>query len=52
VEQFRAILREWSVGCIWCRATGEAEEVYRRHTLDSCQEGDADYIPGGDERKS
>ncbi|KAK4117986.1 hypothetical protein N657DRAFT_638369, partial [Parathielavia appendiculata] len=44
VEQFQAVLQEWSVGCTWCRAIGEAEEVCRRHTLDRCQEEDAGEI--------
>jgi hypothetical protein len=44
VEEFKAILRMWSVGCPWCRATGEAEEVYSGHGLDCCDEPEADGI--------
>ncbi|KAK3896428.1 hypothetical protein C8A05DRAFT_20594, partial [Staphylotrichum tortipilum] len=41
VEQFREILREWSVGCTWCRAIGEEPGVYRGHGIQECMEDDA-----------
>ncbi|KAK4233032.1 hypothetical protein C8A03DRAFT_19808 [Achaetomium macrosporum] len=44
VETFRTILDTWSAGCPWCRATGEAEEVWGGHTLDGCQEEAAGEI--------
>jgi hypothetical protein len=38
VDEFRAVLHTWSVGCPWCRAMGEAEERCREHTLEGCRE--------------
>jgi hypothetical protein len=44
VEQFKQILREWSVGCTWCRANSEAEEVCSGHGFDDCQDTDAEAV--------
>lgn len=43
-ERFRWILDRWSAGCPWCRAAGEAEEVWRGHVLDSCGEENAQRV--------
>ena len=44
VEMLRSILEEWSAGCPWCRATGEAEEVWRAHGLEGCEEVEAEAV--------
>ena len=46
VEMFQSILDGWSAGCPWCRAIGEAEEVWRAHSLESCEDGVAEEIRG------
>ena len=44
VEIFRGVLDEWSAGCPWCRAIGEAEEVWRAHRLEDCEEVEAEAV--------
>ncbi|KAK4170568.1 P-loop containing nucleoside triphosphate hydrolase protein, partial [Triangularia setosa] len=44
VEQFRAMLEQWAIGCTWCRATGEDENDCKRHELEQCEEEDSQEV--------
>ena len=44
VERFKEMMGEWLVGCTWCRASGEAGEVYTGHGLEDCEEGEAEGV--------
>jgi hypothetical protein len=44
VEMFRSVLDGWLAGCPWCRAIGEAEEVWRAHRLENCEEVEAEAV--------
>ena len=44
MEEFRGLIEQWVVGCMWCRATGEEERVYRAYGLEQCEEEDAGVV--------
>ena len=44
MERFLAILAQWAIGYMWCRATEEEESVYKGYRLEQCIEEDLKFM--------